>query len=67
MRKTKKLHLNRETLRYLIVPEAELRGAAGGATTPITQCVVSVCVNTCVKLCTVTGPPVCSARIECSD
>lgn len=46
MRKTKKLALNRETLLHLVVPEG-LREAAGGLTTPRTNCSGSVCLGTC--------------------
>jgi hypothetical protein len=59
MRKTKKLLLNRETLRHLASP-TELREAAGGATTPLTDCDVSICVQTC-KTC----PTLCNLHGIC--
>jgi hypothetical protein len=61
MKQAKKLSLSRETLRYLSAPE-DLRHVAAGATTP-----VSVCVDTCPKLCNPTGPPACSARAVCGQ
>lgn len=65
MRKTKKLSLSRETLRHLAAPE--LSGAAGGVTTPITKCVVSICVDTCAKICNASEPPVCSGKVVCGQ
>jgi hypothetical protein len=67
MRKTKRLQLSRETLCSLEAP-AVLRNAAGGATTPITDCHATICVATCIaKLCNPTGPPVCSVKVECIE
>lgn len=65
MRKTTKLSLSRETLRHLAAPE--LSGAAGGVTTPITKCAASICVDTCIKICDATMPPVCSAKAVCGQ
>jgi hypothetical protein len=45
MRKTKKLALNRETVRHLVEP-TKLRAAAGNATL-ISQCKQTYCVDTC--------------------
>jgi len=50
MKKSKRLQLNRETLRGLSAP-ADLREAAGGVTTPITHCAQSICILSC-KFCT---------------
>jgi hypothetical protein len=47
MKRRMKLNLSRETLRQLAAPE--LRGAAGGLTTPLTHCAGSICVGTCLK------------------
>lgn len=66
MKKAKRLTLNRETLRQMATP-ADLREAAGGLTTPITHCNVSVCIDTCVKICNASMPPVCSAKIICGQ
>ncbi len=66
MRKTKKLLLSRETLRNLATQVNALQGIAGGATTPVTVCPVSVCQDTCVKLCDASMTPAgCSGRIAC--
>lgn len=68
MRKSKKLQLNRETLRQLNTPDEALRNAAGGATTPLTKCDATICVATCIaKLCNPTLPPACSVRVICGQ
>jgi hypothetical protein len=68
MRKTKKLQLSRETLRHLAAPGHVLRNAAGGATTPLTDCALSICEATCIaKICNPTAPPACSARVACAQ
>lgn len=59
MKTTKKIRLSRETLHNL----SSLRDVTGGVKTiPI-----SVCVETCAKLCNPTGPPVCSAKAICGQ
>jgi hypothetical protein len=67
MKRSKKLMLNRETLRDL-ADSAALRAAAGGATTPITKCAATLCAETCVpKLCNPSGPPICSVHVICGQ
>ena len=65
MKKSKKLQLNRETLRHLITPDQALRQFAGGAQTlPLTDCAASICVATCIKC--GSEPPACSAKVACN-
>jgi hypothetical protein len=64
MKKAKKLHLSRETLRHL-ANAADLHEAAGGATTPLTKCAATACVATCI--CNPSVPPGCSVQVVCTQ
>jgi hypothetical protein len=66
MKKSKKLQLNRETLRHLITPDQALRQFAGGVNTlPATDCAASICVASCIKC--ASEPPLCSVKDACNQ